>query len=67
MSLFVVGWAGLLPLGALWQGAVAEAHGVRTALAAAGTITACYAGVAYLIGRYRASGGPTTRPGRPRP
>ena len=54
MSLFVVGWAGLVPLGGLWQGLVAEAFGVRTALAIAGTVTCVYAFGVVLVTRARA-------------
>ena len=42
MALFVVGWAGLVPIGALWQGAFAEAFSVRAAVVVAGLITAAY-------------------------
>jgi hypothetical protein len=43
MALFIVGWGGLVPLGALWQGAVAEAFGVRTAVVTGGVIVTVYA------------------------
>jgi predicted MFS family arabinose efflux permease len=42
-SLFVIGWAGLVPIGGLWQGAAGQAIGPRTTLAIAGCITAVYA------------------------
>jgi hypothetical protein len=51
-SLFVLGWAGLVPIGGLWQGLFASAYGVRPAMMLAGSVTAIYAaGVALLRGR----------------
>ncbi|MGH2758074.1 MAG: MFS transporter [Actinomycetota bacterium] len=50
-SLFVIGWAGLVPIGGLWQGLFASAYGVRTTMMLAGSVTAVYAaGVALLLG-----------------
>jgi MFS family permease len=50
-SLFVICWAGLVPIGGLWQGVVASRNGVRTAMFIAGAVTAIYAvGVAVLRG-----------------
>jgi len=43
LSLFQVGWAGLVPIGGLWLGVVAGAHGARIALGLAGAVTAIYA------------------------
>lgn len=43
MALFIMAWGGLAPIGALWQGAFAEAFGVRSAVVVAGMITAAYA------------------------
>lgn len=51
MSLFIVGWAGLVPIGALWQGAVAEAQGARFAVILAGVITAAAALVTLVARR----------------
>ncbi len=51
MALFVVGWAGLVPVGALWQGAFAEAFSVRAAVVAAGAITAAYSFATLARGR----------------
>ena len=42
-SLFLIGWAGLVPIGGLWQGAFANSYGVRAAMLVAGAVTACYA------------------------
>jgi MFS family permease len=53
MALFVVAWAGLVPIGALWQGAFAEAFGARAAVSAAGTITAAYALAVLAFGPHR--------------
>ncbi len=54
-SLFVICWAGLVPIAGLWQGIVASRHGVRTSMVIAGVVTAAYAlSVAVLRGgRYR--------------
>lgn len=43
LSLFQVGWAGLIPMGGLWLGAASAAWGARSALAIAGAVTAAYA------------------------
>jgi hypothetical protein len=51
-SLFVICWAGLVPLGGLWQGLSAARNGVRVTMILAGCITAAYAlGVALIRGR----------------
>jgi hypothetical protein len=51
-SLFVIGWAGLVPIGGLWQGLFASAYGVRASMMLAGSVTAVYAGaIALLRGR----------------
>lgn len=50
MSLFHIGWAGLVPIGALWQGAAITAIGVRPTVALAGAITTAYAAVVALQG-----------------
>jgi MFS family permease len=42
-SLFLIGWAGLVPIGGLWQGALAGIAGVRTTMLIAGAVTGCYA------------------------
>lgn len=42
-SLFVIGWAGLVPIGGLWQGAFASVHGAQKTLVLAGCVTAAYA------------------------
>ena len=42
-SLFVIGWAGLVPIGGLWQGLFAGTFGVRATLVVAGCVTAVYA------------------------
>jgi hypothetical protein len=43
MSLFHIGWAGLVPIGALWQGVLITIIGVRPTLVVAGAVTAAYA------------------------
>lgn len=48
-SLFVIGWAGLVPIAGLWQGFVASRAGVRTSMLIAGTVTAAYALVVALV------------------
>lgn len=63
MSLFLVGWAGLIPIGGLWQGILASAHGVEVALALAGVVTALYGLVA---GAMPSSGKDPVTPGRAR-
>jgi predicted MFS family arabinose efflux permease len=47
-SLFVIGWAGLVPIAGLWQGFVASRSGVRTSMLIAGAVTAAYALVVAL-------------------
>ena len=42
-SLFVICWAGLVPIGGLWQGLAAARVGVRPVLLVAGAVTAVYA------------------------
>jgi hypothetical protein len=42
-SLFVMGWAGLVPIGGLWQGVAAGARGVRFTFTVAGSVTCVYA------------------------
>jgi MFS family permease len=42
-SLFVMGWAGLVPFAGLWQGIVASRTDVRTSMLIAGAVTAVYA------------------------
>lgn len=50
-SLFVIGWAGLVPIGGLWQGLFARQFGVQTTFLVAGCVTAGYAlFVAIVIG-----------------
>jgi MFS family permease len=41
-SLFLIGWAGLVPIGGLWQGLFSRTYGVRTAMIVAGCTTAVY-------------------------
>lgn len=41
-SLFLIGWAGLVPIGGLWQGVFSRTYGVRTAMVVAGCVTAAY-------------------------
>ncbi len=54
MSLFVIGWAGLVPIGGLWQGSLAQSQGVRTTITVAGSVTAVYSLLALLVvGRRR--------------
>ncbi len=51
-SLFVIGWAGLVPIGGLWQGLFAARFGVRPTMVVAGSVTAVYAlSIAVLRGR----------------
>jgi MFS family permease len=48
-SLFVMGWAGLVPFAGLWQGLVASRTNVRVSMLIAGCVTAAYAlGIALL-------------------
>jgi predicted MFS family arabinose efflux permease len=42
MSLFLIGWAGLVPVGGLWQGLSASAFGPRPTLLIAGAVTALF-------------------------
>ncbi len=50
-SLMVIGWAGLVPIGGLWQGLFASAFGVRPTMILAGSVTAAFAlGMAVLSG-----------------
>jgi len=49
MSLFVIGWAGLVPIGGLWQGSLAQTQGVRTTITVAGSVTAAYSLLALLV------------------
>jgi MFS family permease len=49
LSLFQVGWAGLVPVGGLWLGIVAAAQGARFALGLAGVVTATYALIAVAM------------------
>lgn len=42
-SLMVIGWAGLVPIGGLWQGAFAARNGVPVTLVVAGSVTAAFA------------------------
>ncbi|MEX2625379.1 MAG: MFS transporter, partial [Ilumatobacteraceae bacterium] len=51
MALFMVGWAGLIPIGALWQGLFAEAFGTRSVIVVGGTIVAVYAVATLLLAR----------------
>jgi predicted MFS family arabinose efflux permease len=51
LSLFQVGWAGLVPIGGLWLGVVAAASGARFALGVAGLVTATYALIAIAVAR----------------
>jgi predicted MFS family arabinose efflux permease len=53
-SLFVIGWAGLIPIGGLWQGIAAARVGVQPTMAVAGAVTAIYALGVALMGRQRA-------------
>ncbi|MEX2393840.1 MAG: MFS transporter [Actinomycetota bacterium] len=48
-SLFVIGWAGLVPIGGLWQGAFAGTYGVQKTMLLAGTITTVYALLVALL------------------
>jgi MFS family permease len=52
-SLFVIGWAGLVPIGGLWQGAFAGTYGVRRTMLLAGTVTAIYGLSVSLVRRDR--------------
>jgi MFS family permease len=42
-SLFVICWAGLVPIAGLWEGVVASRTSVRTSMLIAGVVTAAYA------------------------
>jgi sugar phosphate permease len=53
MSLFVIGWAGLVPIAGLWQGAFAQRHGVQTTISVAGSVTAVYSLLVLLLRRRR--------------
>jgi hypothetical protein len=50
-SLFVIGWAGLVPIGGLWQGIFASTFGARRTLVVAGLVTAAYALIVALFVR----------------
>ncbi len=50
-SLFVICWAGLVPIAGLWEGVVASRTSARTSMLIAGCVTAAYAlGVALVRG-----------------
>lgn len=53
MSLFVIGWAGLVPIAGLWQGALAQRHGVQTTITVAGSVTAAYSLLVLVLRRRR--------------
>lgn len=55
MALFVVGWAGLVPVGALWQGAFAEVFGARATIVVGGLIVMIYAAATLVVARRRTS------------
>jgi MFS family permease len=55
MSLFLIGWAGLVPIGGLWQGLSASAWGPRTTLLIAGGVTATYPLTSLALRRRRAT------------
>lgn len=50
-SLFVIGWAGLVPIGGLWQGAFAGAFGVRNTMLLAGSVTTAYSLLVAVFGK----------------
>jgi MFS family permease len=49
-SLFVIGWAGLIPIAGLWQGVFASIHGARATMLLAGSLTAVYSLAMALAG-----------------
>jgi predicted MFS family arabinose efflux permease len=50
VSLYVVAWGGMIPLGALWQGVMAEWIGIRGVIVLCGALTfAASLGVALLM------------------
>jgi MFS family permease len=51
MSLFLIGWAGLVPIGGLWQGLSASTWGPSTTLLIAGAVTALYPVVVLALRR----------------
>jgi MFS family permease len=53
MSLFLIGWAGLVPIGGLWQGLSASAWGPRATVLVAGAVTAAYPVVTLALRRRR--------------
>jgi MFS family permease len=53
MSLFLIGWAGLVPIGGLWQGLSASAFGPRPTVLVAGAVTAAFPVVAVTLRRRR--------------
>lgn len=53
MALFTIGWGGLVPVGGLWQAALADTWGVAATLTVAGCVTAAYPPVALLARRLR--------------
>jgi MFS transporter, DHA1 family, staphyloferrin A biosynthesis exporter len=57
-SLFVMGWAGLVPFAGLWQGLVASRTNVRTSMLIAGLVTAVYALAVVVV---RGGGGSRVR------
>jgi MFS family permease len=48
-SLFLICWAGLVPIGGLWQGIVAARIGVRPTMMLAGAVTALYALLVVIV------------------
>jgi predicted MFS family arabinose efflux permease len=48
MGLFTVTWAGLIPFGGIWMGAVADAAGAPLAVGLGAAVCACYAAVVVI-------------------
>lgn len=53
MALFMVGWADLVPIGALWQGAFAESFGTRATIVVGGAIVIVYSLATLALARRR--------------
>jgi len=56
MGLFTVTWAGLIPFGGIWMGAVAEAAGAPLAIGIGAGVCAAYAAAVLAVSQVRRSG-----------
>lgn len=64
MSLFTVTWAGLIPFGGIWMGAVADVASAPLAVGVGAAICAVYAGGVVLLSTRRVEVQPATEPPR---